>query len=511
MPGPVQWLHEASLRWPQRFAIVDDEVDITFGALNSQSVQIANWLGEKAKKGQRVVIGLPSSVAGSLLYFGSIYAGMIAVPVDPKLKRAQLSYIVTEVDPALVVGTAELKKKLKDDRLCVVENYLALRKLISTHKLTTESYLPKPKRHPSTRVNIVYTSGSTGVPKGVMLTNGNLEAVTKGISDGLDITETNMIFTALPLHHTYGLSQLWLMAKRGITLAVLPDITNMAAIRAMLTKYPVDIIAGVPHHLVWLTRRGKKHKNDRIKLVTLAGDVVPSSLIQKIRLSFPKAKINVMYGLTETSTRLTILPSDDIDRKEDSIGLPIDGAALRIVDESGNAVGLQQTGELLAKGKNISPGYWKDEELTKKKIVNGWLHTGDLATKDDEGYFYFQGRNDFVFKSGGEKIVPFAIERVLLDMDGVHDAFVFGLKDALKGSSICAAVVKKRKSELEAKDIISVCNAKLNPLWVPDVVLFLRNFPKTAMGKTDYRALRRHILRLRKIKDDRSSQKADFN
>ena len=498
MAGPAQWLHEASLRWPHRSAIVDEEVGITFGALYGQSIQTAKWLRKKAETGQRVVIGLPSSVTGSLLYFGGIYAGMVAVPVDPKLTRSQLSYMVTEIDPALIVGSPELEKKLKDDRLCVVDHYDGFHQLISTRKPITESpRLPEPERHPSTLVNIVYTSGSTGVPKGVMLTNGNLEAVIRGISDVLDITETNMIFTALPFHHTYGLSQFWLMAKLGASVAVFPDITNMAAVKAMLMKYPVDIIAGVPYHFVWLTRRGEKRRNDSIKLVTLAGDTVPRGMIQKIRLSFPKAKINVMYGLTEASTRLTILPSGDIDRKKDSVGLPIEGVELRIVDESGTGVGLNQTGELLAKGANITPGYWKDETLTKKKIINGWLHTGDLATKDDEGYVYFQGRKDFVFKSGGEKIVPSAIEKVLLDIEGVNDAFVFGLEGTPKGTSICAAVVKRTEADIKAKDIISVCNAGLNPLWVPDEVFFLKNFPKIAMGKIDYDALRQHILGLR--------------
>jgi len=225
--------------------------------------------------------------------------------------------------------------------------------------------------------------------------------------------------------------------------------------------------------------------------VTLAGDAVPRGLIQKIRLSFPKTKINVMYGLTEASTRLTILPCGDIDDKVDSIGLPIEGIELRIVDESGNDLGAHK--------------------LTKKKIIEGWLHTGDLVRKDNEGYFYFQGRNDFIFRSGGEKIVPFAIEEVLLGIDGVHDAFVFGLGDTFKGNSICAAIVKSAKADIEAKDIISVCNANLHPLWVPDEVVFLKEFPKISTGKPDYDALRQHMLRLRKVKDDIASQKANFS
>ena len=511
MPGPAQWLHEASLRWPQRSAIVDEEVAITFSALYSQSIQTAEWLHEKVKTGQRVIIGLPSSVTGSLLYFGSMYAGMVAVPIDPKLPLSQLSHMVTEIDPALIIGSPELEKKLDDERLCVVNHYHGFHELISTLKLTTESHLPELKRHPSALVNIVYTSGSTGVPKGVTLTNGNLEAVTRGISDVINITDNNTIFTALPFHHTYGLSQLWLMVKLGASLAVFPDITNMAAVKAMLMRYPVDVIAGVPYHFVLLTRRGEKHKIDSIKLVTLAGDAVPRGLIQKIRLSFPKTKINVMYGLTEASTRLTILPCGDIDDKVDSIGLPIEGIELRIVDESGNDLGAHQEGELLAKGANITLGYWKDEKLTKKKIIEGWLHTGDLVRKDNEGYFYFQGRNDFIFRSGGEKIVPFAIEEVLLGIDGVHDAFVFGLGDTFKGNSICAAIVKSAKADIEAKDIISVCNANLHPLWVPDEVVFLKEFPKISTGKPDYDALRQHMLRLRKVKDDIASQKANFS
>jgi len=504
MLGPSSWLYQAALKWPQKEALFDEEVSLSFEALYQDTIRLAKWLNSEGEASQRVMIALPSGVTSAVLYFGVLFAGRVAVPVDPMLRPDQLESMRREIDPQWVFGPSDLKSLWKDQRLCLVNSYQELRQWTSHGEW--EKDLTPPEDAPPKLINIVYTSGTTGQPKGVMLTAANLEAVIRGILKALSIDEESRIFSSLPFSHTYGLSQLWLMAKTGATLAVVPDITKMATIKKILLERHINTIAGVPYHFAVLTRRGNKERLDSIRLVTIAGEAPSKHLVEKVRISYPKARIHIMYGLTEASTRLTTLPSEDLERKEGSIGLPIDGVELKIMDEEGRELGPFEEGELIARGENISPGYWKDEKLTRKTIINGWLHTGDIVKKDEEGYYYHVGRKDFVFKSGGEKIVPDVIERVLREIEGIRDAAVFGRKDAFIGNRICAVVVKVKGSNLTSGGILSICQTRLDRWWVPHEVIFAEEIPKSPSGKIRYDGLKKQISCSKGKEDGRKSE-----
>jgi acyl-CoA synthetase (AMP-forming)/AMP-acid ligase II len=492
MLGPFFWLYQAASKWPQKEAIFDEESSLSFETLYRNAIGIAKWLKAEGVAGQRVMIALPSGVTSAILYFGVIFAGRIAVPIDPLLRPEQLESMRREIGPQWVFGPSTLKKIWNDSRFLTADGYEDLSQWMSLSKQSKD--LTPLDDDPSRLLNIVYTSGTTGQPKGVMLNGANLEAVIRGILEALAIDEASRIFSPLPFSHTYGLSQLWLMAKTGATLAVVPDITKMATIKKILLERHINTIAGIPYHFVVLTRRGDKERLDSIRLVTIAGEAPSKHLVEKVRISYPKARIHIMYGLTEASTRLTTLPSEDLERKEGSIGLPIDGVELKIVDEEGRELGPFEEGELIACGENISPGYWKDEKLTRKTIVNGWLHTGDIVKKDGEGYYYHVGRKDFVFKSGGEKIVPDIIERVLREIEGIRDAAVFGKKDAFIGNRICAVIVRVKGSNLTPGEILSICESRLDRWRIPHEVIFAEEIPKSPSGKIRYDALKKQIL-----------------
>lgn len=492
MLGPFFWLYQAASKWPQKEAIFDEESSLSFETLYRNAIGIAKWLKAEGVAGQRVMIALPSGVTSAILYFGVIFAGRIAVPIDPLLRPEQLESMRREIGPQWVFGPSTLKKIWNDSRFLTADGYEDLSQWMSLSKQSKD--LTPLDDDPSRLLNIVYTSGTTGQPKGVMLNGANLEAVIRGILEALAIDEASRIFSPLPFSHTYGLSQLWLMAKTGATLAVVPDITKMATIKKILLERHINTIAGIPYHFVVLTRRGDKERLDSIRLVTIAGEAPSKHLVEKVRISYPKARIHIMYGLTEASTRLTTLPSEDLERKEGSIGLPIDGVELKIVDEEGRELGPFEEGELIACGENISPGYWKDEKLTRKTIVNGWLHTGDIVKKDGEGYYYHVGRKDFVFKSGGEKIVPDIIERVLREIEGIRDAAVFGKKDAFIGNRICAVIVRVKGSNLTPGEILSICESRLGRWRIPHEVIFAEEIPKSPSGKIRYDALKKQIL-----------------
>jgi len=492
MFGPAFWLYQAASMWPQKEAVLDEEVSLSFEVLYRDVMGIAKWLSTEGKAGQRVMIVMPSSVSSAIFYFGAMFAGKVAVPIDPFLIPEQLESIRREIDPQWVFGPSTLKKIWNDSRFLTADGYGDLSQWMSPSK-RSKDLLPLDD-DPSRLLNIVYTSGTTGQPKGVMVNEANLEAVIRGILKALTIDEESRIFSPLPFSHTYGLSQLWLMAKTGATLAVVPDITKMATIKKILLERHINTIAGVPYHFVVLTRRGNKERLDSIRLVTIAGEAPSKHLVEKVRISYPKARIHIMYGLTEASTRLTTLPSEDLERKEGSIGLPIDGVELKIMDEEGRELSPFEEGELIARGENISPGYWKDENLTRKTIINGWLHTGDIVKKDEEGYYYHVGRKDFVFKSGGEKIVPDVIERALREIEGIRDAAVFAKKDALIGNRICAVIVKVKNSNLTPGEILSICQSRLDRWRIPHEVIFAEEIPKSPSGKIRYDTLKNRIL-----------------
>ena len=495
MLGPSSWLYQAALKWPRKEAIFDEEVSLSFKGLYQDAISVAEWLSSEGEAGQRVMIALPSGVATTVIYFGVMFAGRVAVLVDPMQRPNQLESMRREIDPQWVIGPTDLKNIWNEQKLYPVNSYQDLVQWTSHRKW--ERHLNVLQDDPSRLINIVYTSGTTGQPKGVMLTAGNLEAVIQGIQKALPIYPENRVFTALPFSHTYGLSQLWLMAKVGASLGVLPDITKMAAVKKILLEKDMDVIAGVPYHFTCLTRRGDKEKYEKIRWVTVAGEAPSKALIEKIKVCFPNAKIYIMYGTTEASTRLTTLPSEDLEKKEGSVGLPIEGVELKIIDENGSELGPYQEGELIAKGPNITPGYWKDGELTRKTIIDGWLHTGDIAKKDEDGYYYHIGREDFIFKSGGEKIVPSVIEKVLREMEGVQDAAVIGIEDLYKGNTICAVIVRKRESRITPQEIISTCRSSLDRFWVPHEVFFIEALPKTLSGKIKYNTLKERILQLK--------------
>ena len=492
MIGPSSWLYQAAIKWPQKEAIFDEEVSLSFEVLYQDTIRLAKWISSGGEAGQRVMIAMPSGVASATLYFASMFAGRVAVPIDPLLRPEQLEWMRREIDPQWVFGPSTLTKIWNDPKFLKGDDYEVLSQWMSPSKRSKD--LICPDDDPSRLLNIVYTSGTTGQPKGVMLNGANLEAVIRGILGALAIDEESRIFSPLPFSHTYGLSQLWLMAKTGATLAVVPDITKMAAIKEILLERHINTIAGVPYHFAVLTRRGDKEKLDSIRLLTIAGEAPSKHLVEKVRISYPKARIHIMYGLTEASTRLTTLPSEDLDRKEGSIGFPIEGVDIKIIDENGEELGPHLEGELIARGENITPGYWKNEALTGKTIIDGWLHTGDIVKKDEEGYFYHLGRKDFVFKSGGEKIIPNVIERMLREIDGIRDAAVFGREDALLGNRICAVVIKVKGSNLTSGEILSICQSRLDRWRVPHEVIFIEEIPKSPSGKIQYDVLKKRIL-----------------
>jgi acyl-CoA synthetase (AMP-forming)/AMP-acid ligase II len=343
---------------------------------------------------------------------------------------------------------------------------------------------------------IVYTSGSTGDPKGVMLTHRNMLTAAGSITAYLENVEDDVILGALPLAFDYGLYQMIMAFSLGARLVLERSFAVLPQVVARMSKEGVTGFPCVPTVCALLAEMKTLHEFDltRVRYVTISGATLPKKHIQLLRQRFPGARIYSMFGLTECK-RCTYLPPEDLDRKPTSVGIAIPNTELWIVDENGNEVGPDQIGQLVIRGATVMRGYWDDPEATAERLKPGplpgelVLYTGDLCKRDEEGYLYFVARMDDIIKSRGEKVAPREVETALLDIHGVKEAAVIGVPDDILGQAIKAFVVLEQGVLLSEKTILVECRRRLAAPMVPRHLVFLRELPKTATGKTNKNAL----------------------
>ena len=344
---------------------------------------------------------------------------------------------------------------------------------------------------------IVYTSGSTGDPKGVMLTHRNMLAAADSIGAYLQLDNNEVILSALPMAFDYGLYQAILSTRAGARLVLERSFSFPAAVLRLAAEERATCLPGVPTMFAVLSDMTNFADYDlsAIRCVTNTAATLPEKHIRMLRSLFPRARIYSMYGLTECK-RCTYLPPEYIDTKPASVGVAIPNTEIWLVDDLGRKVGPGQVGQLVVRGATIMKGYWEKPEETAKMLKPGplpgeqVLYTGDLCRMDDDGFLYFVGRADDIIKSRGEKVAPKEVENVLCSLDGVREAAVIGVADPLVGQAVVAYVVLSdgvRKTEQEVRH---ACAAQLENFMVPRRVVFVESLPKTPTGKIDKKALR---------------------
>jgi acyl-CoA synthetase (AMP-forming)/AMP-acid ligase II len=303
------------------------------------------------------------------------------------------------------------------------------------------------------------------------------------------LTEKDIQMVVLPFYYVMGKSLL----NTHISVGGAVVINNKFAFTASVVKQMVDekvtSFSGVPYTYSYLLHRspltGYRDRLDSLRYCSQAGGHMSKKLKEQLRQALPnQTKIYIMYGATEASARLTYLEPDRFEDKLDSIGKPIPGVILRILDERGKEVPNGQAGELVATGPNIMQGYWKDVKSTAKVLNKNGYHTGDLGYKDKEGYFYVTGRKDSLLKIGGHRINPQEIEDVLMETELVIEAAVFGIPDGLLGYKLVAAVTPKNE-DCSADRILSKCSEKLPRYKLPGEINLVRTLPKNTSGKID--------------------------
>jgi amino acid adenylation domain-containing protein len=510
MHGAVPLLHDyllhAARNAPDKVALVCGARRTTYGELDEQSNALADALIRRGvKRADRVIVFADNTVETVVSFWAVLKAGAVVSIVNPLTKSEKLEYLIDDCRPAALITDAHLHHvwagPARNPHLAVVivtgslpePASEALPNAVSWAQALAEgdASRPPPRRCiDADLAAIVYTSGSTGDPKGVMLTHRNMLAAATSVSTYLEMREDDVVLGVLPLAFDYGLYQLIMSVRLGARLVLERSFAFPAQVLQRVHEEGVTGFPGVPTLFAILAEMKtlKEHDFSKVRFVTNTAAALPLKHIRMLREIFPQARIYSMYGLTECK-RCSYLPPADLDRKPASVGIAIPNTELWIVDEDGRRVGPGTVGQLVVRGATVMAGYWEKPEATARKLRPGplpgeqVLYTGDLCRMDEEGYLYFVGRMDDIIKSRGEKVSPREVETVLSNLAGVRDAAVIGVPDDILGQAVKAFVVLEQGCLLTEKDIQRECQARLENFMVPRYVAIVPELPRTDTGK----------------------------
>lgn len=487
-------------------AIVDRRGEITYLGLNLLANKVAEWLiMSQVKMGDRVVVCGRNSTRLVAAFFGVLKVGAIFVPIHPDTPVSGFDFVLDDCRPSAIIIDSDVAIAHKSSLLNLGkvllftsgvennDNYSpGLKITFWTSLPNVDKFRTRVEISPNEIASIIYTSGSSDKPKGVMLPHQQIIFATSSINKVIGNTHEDVILNGLPLSFDYGLYQIFLAFQVGAKIILEPDFSNPMIIPRLLNDYQITGFPGVPSLWGMLLRSRLLGRVNSCKLryISSTGDIFPAVYIKQLQEVLSGVAIFPMYGLTECK-RVSILPSNRLSGHEESVGIPIPGTDIRIVDEDGVIVQPGVTGELLVMGPHIMAGYWNNQEETEKKfkrdVISGApiLYTGDYFYQDQEGFLYFMGRKETFIKSRGHKISPLEIEKVIYGIPGVSETVVLGRPHLLLGEEIVAFVSFTHPYHIDVDTIKKHCAATLLPEACPSRIVPLDAFPKTANGKID--------------------------
>lgn len=488
-----RFLQDSARRFPDKIALIAGERRVSYRELAAQAAGLARQLRSRGvARGDRVVVMLDNSPETVIAVFAALQAGAVFSVVNPGTKLDKLTYILNNcgaralvTEPRLLPVASEAARGAPSVAFTLVTPF---------DRIPDEQGADPPPGIELDLAMIVYTSGSTGFPKGVMMTHQNVVAAATSITTYLGSVPEDIVLSVLPLAFDYGLYQALMCVKVGATLVLEKSFTYPAV---LLEKLRSERITGLP--LVPTMAAVLLELKDiapgafpDLRYITNTAAALPPAHIARLQELFPAAKIFSMYGLTECK-RCTYLPPEQLAVRPGSVGIAIPGTEAYVVDEHGRKAPPGAVGELVIRGPHVMKGYWGDPEATDRALKPGpfpWekvLYTGDLFRADEEGFLYFVGRKDDIIKSRGEKVSPKEVESVLYEMPGVREAAVIGVPDPVLGMAIKAVVVADAQARLTERDVIRHCAKRLEDFMVPRMVEFRDALPKSDNGKISRR------------------------
>jgi long-chain acyl-CoA synthetase len=507
-------LEDSARRYPAKAAFTFMDTTLSFAHVNDAANKVANGLRSIGiSEGDKVALSCPNLPYFPIIYFGIIKLGAVVVPLNCLLKKDEIEYHLRDSDskayfcfsgtpefPLGEIGHAAFTAvegcghffmiMPKPGMPTGIEGVPTLSDFIQNQPAQFEMYQSGAE---DTCV-IIYTSGTTGRPKGAELTHSNLFLNAVLISDLMEMGSDNVALIVLPLFHIFGMTvQMNAGIYKGST-SILLTRFDAEMVFDMMQKHKVSLFAGVPT-MYWGLLNCTNPKFDyesiaaNLKLCCSGGGPLPVKVLEDFEKRF-NVPILEGYGMSEGSPVVTFNQLNTL-RKPGSIGKPFWGVEIKIADADGNEVPVGEKGELLYRGHNVMKGYYKKPEETKKAVQNGWLHSGDIAIKDEEGFYYIVDRTKDMIIRGGLKIYPREVEELMMKHEAVSLVAVIGIPDEQMGEDIKAFVVLKAGQVVSENDLISWTKERIASYKYPRHIEFIAALPMNATGKILKRELRK--------------------
>ncbi|WEG16279.1 long-chain fatty acid--CoA ligase [Alkalihalophilus pseudofirmus] len=486
MSWEQDWLCKRAQLTPWNIAIIDGSTKErwTYQELNERAERLAGMLQQRGiKKGDRIALLSPNHISYFDLLFAATKLGAIFVPLNWRLSSTELAYIFSDCEPSLVF-VDEIFISLVDGGVPSVQ-------LNQEYKEWIAKAAPCKKEEisDSDPLLLIYTGGTTGLPKGVVLTHQSVFFNMINTITSWGLTSDDKTITSLPMFHTGGLNALSLPILHIGGTVILSDQFDGEKTIQLIEEFQCTVILLVPtmYHLL-IKAPSFKEATFRSVHTFLSGGAPCSYVIykafQKKGLAFKEG-----YGLTEAGPNNFFIDPSEAVSKRGSVGKPMLYNEVKIIKENGEEADHDEVGEICIRGLHVFDSYWQKPEITTNTVINGWLHTGDLGRRDKEGYFYIVGRKKDMIITGGENVYPLEVEHVLNEHPAVSEVAVVGLADEKWGEVVSAFIVVKKNFTLSEEELLAHCQRTLGRYKIPKRITFVEELPKTPVGKVDKKKL----------------------
>jgi len=478
-------LASAAAEDPDRPAVKLAEHVLSYGDLDQAAARAAGFLRSKGvNAGDRVGMQLPNVPYFPIVYFGALKLGAVVVPMNPLLKGGEVGYHLSDSGARVMVGWHDFEEAAtagceEAGAECVLVTPGDFEKLLGDAE-PVEEIVDREDDDPAV---IIYTSGTTGTPKGATLTHANLNAGAEVSRDLVDAGPDSVVLATLPLFHVFGMNSIMNVTVRARGLLTLVPRFDPEQVLQVIERDHATTFGGVPTMYTALLNHPDRERYDvsSLEFCISGGAPLPVEVLRGFDEAFG-ATVLEGYGLSET-TGMASFNLRDRERKPGSIGLPVGGTEIKLFDDDDNEVAHGEPGEIVMRGPFVMKGYWGRDDATEEVMRGGWFHTGDIATVDDEGYFFIVDRKKDLIIRGGYNVYPREIEEVLYSHPAVLEAAVIGVPHDSLGEEVGAAVVLKEGGEATPDDLRAFMKEKVAAYKYPRVIWLADELPKGGTGK----------------------------
>ena len=481
----AQLLADSAEQHGDRTAVKLDDMELNYAALNEGAKRVAGILREKGvEPGDRVGIMLPNVPYFPAIYYGTLRAGGVVVPMNVLLKGREVRFYLEDPEAKLVFAWHDFAEAAEQGASEAGAEAILVKpgefeQLVGQAEPVEEM----ADRQAEDTAVILYTSGTTGKPKGAELTHANLSRNAKVASTLADCSHEDVILGALPLFHSFGQTcTMNTCAYVAACITMLPRFDPSKALE-IIQRDKATIFQGVPtmYNAMLHVDDRDSYDTSSLRVCMSGGSAMPGELLRNFEKAFD-CQILEGYGLSETSP-VASFNHPDRERKVGSIGTPIEGVEMKVVDDDGNEVPQGEVGEIVIKGHNVMKGYWNRPDATEESIKDGWFHTGDMAKVDEDGYFFIVDRKKDLIIRGGYNVYPREIEEVLYEHPAVREAAVVGVPHDELGEEVGAAVALKEGQAVDADELKAYVKQNVAAYKYPRRVWFVDDLPKGPTGK----------------------------